>query len=599
MKAYRNALYGMILVLVLILSGCSDNILPAALESIAVTPATLSLTAGDTSPALAVEATFADTSTADVAAADVTWSTSASAVATVSKGVVTAVAPGSATITATYQEKTATVAVTVTAADTQATLESIAADPATITIEVGQDSVAIAVTASYDDDSTETIPAADVTWSSSAEGTATVAAGVVTGVAEGTATITATYDGKTATTAVTVVAAVDTGIIPNGSFTQGLTDSWELWSEAGNTTASVVDGEAEIIIPATGNAWWGVQFWQEGISVPEAGDYTLSFDARASVVRDMRIEIAPTEVAASPTNLDFLLGTEMTTYEATVNLSGLGATPTLKLNIGLGNVSSNSQAATVYLDNISLKPQESALTTYSLSVTVDDGTDPIEGATVKLNTNMEATTDASGVATFTVEPRQYPVSVSMSGYVGFSSVTQVSADTNVPATLTVAAPTEDAYLYGTTETVDVTNTLAHWDSGSAFNASYADDPTYNPVIEVTTSSNLWGSGTPGFALAFTQYSTGAAVGYDNLKFKLKSTELTDVAVKFPGATTEEISYAIADYGVDLGNGWTEITVPLSGYGDLGSNTEVGILRFQAGLTETAIYITDVYFDVAQ
>lgn len=85
-------------------------------ESIAVDPTTATLSlAGTTTQQLAVTATRDDGSTDDVSAT-ATYSSSDETKATVdATGLVTAVAAGNATITATYKTKTATCDVTVTA----------------------------------------------------------------------------------------------------------------------------------------------------------------------------------------------------------------------------------------------------------------------------------------------------------------------------------------------------------------------------------------------------------------------------------------------------------------------------------------------------
>jgi uncharacterized protein YjdB len=78
---------------------------------LAVTPGAMALNVSQQSSAVAT-AVYSDTSTADVTA-QATWSSSNSQVATVSKGQITAVAPGTATITATYEELSGTVAAAV------------------------------------------------------------------------------------------------------------------------------------------------------------------------------------------------------------------------------------------------------------------------------------------------------------------------------------------------------------------------------------------------------------------------------------------------------------------------------------------------------
>ncbi|MBP5382310.1 MAG: Ig domain-containing protein [Bacteroidales bacterium] len=117
-------------------------------------------------------------------------------------GVVTAVGPGTATITITTKDGSYTATVTVTVKGKSVAVSGVSLDIVEVTIKEG-DSVTLTATVKPDD-------AADksVSWSSSDEAVASVADGVVTGVKAGSATITVkTNDGgKTATCAVTVEA---------------------------------------------------------------------------------------------------------------------------------------------------------------------------------------------------------------------------------------------------------------------------------------------------------------------------------------------------------------------------------------------------------
>ncbi len=126
--------------------------------------------------------------TTDVLA--MTWTTEDTSVATVSGGVITGVAPGSATFTgkATYEEKERTVTLTVTVE------KGITVDKATASV-VEFASVTITATTKID---------GTVVWTSSDDGTAIVENGVVTGVKAGTVTITATLGSDSATCEVTV-----------------------------------------------------------------------------------------------------------------------------------------------------------------------------------------------------------------------------------------------------------------------------------------------------------------------------------------------------------------------------------------------------------
>lgn len=130
----------------------------------------------------------------------VVWSTSSGAIAAVSAaGIVSGVAPGAATITATSEGKTASLAINVSSVPVAA----IIVTPAALTLQHTRDSALVSVITAADG----TVLDRPVAWSSSAPTTVRVQAetGVVTALALGEATITALVEGKTATTTVTVV----------------------------------------------------------------------------------------------------------------------------------------------------------------------------------------------------------------------------------------------------------------------------------------------------------------------------------------------------------------------------------------------------------
>ena len=140
---------------------------------------------------------------------NVTWSTSAASVATVSStGLVTGVTAGSATITVTTEDgaKTASCAVTVTG--TPVAVTGITVAPTTATLGVGAIQQVTATIAPANATNQ------NVTWTTSTPTVATVSSsGLITAVAAGTATITATStDGSfTSTCAVTVNPLTATG----------------------------------------------------------------------------------------------------------------------------------------------------------------------------------------------------------------------------------------------------------------------------------------------------------------------------------------------------------------------------------------------------
>ena len=171
----------------------------ATLLSIAVTPATASVTAGTSQPFTAT-GSYDNNTTTDLTTM-ATWSSSNIAVAEVSNaagsnGVAATLVRGTATITATYQGKQGTAALTVGSP----VLVAIAVTPATASIVAGN-TQAYAVRGVYANGTTG--PITGVSWSSSSVAVATIAAGgggggrgggaTATGVAAGTTTITASY----------------------------------------------------------------------------------------------------------------------------------------------------------------------------------------------------------------------------------------------------------------------------------------------------------------------------------------------------------------------------------------------------------------------
>ena len=147
---------------------------------------------------VAVAATLADGTTRDVTS-DCTYASSNPQVATVSgQGLVRAVAPGQATITARYQEFESSVTVTVVPA-----LTGVEVSPTTVNLTPGQ-TAQLAVAARYSDGSSLDVTTR-ATYVSSNPQVATVSGqGLVTAVAPGQATITASYQGEEATVRVTV-----------------------------------------------------------------------------------------------------------------------------------------------------------------------------------------------------------------------------------------------------------------------------------------------------------------------------------------------------------------------------------------------------------
>lgn len=147
----------------------------------------------------------------------VVWTSSDPAVATVSSsGVVTGVAPGTATIMASSEAKSAQVRVTVNAPrrpepPAPATVAAVALGTKAQTVKVGE---SYQLTALAQDAGKKTISNPAIVWASSDPKVATVSlTGLITPLAEGTTTITATAGGKSASAKITVPAPPETRIL--------------------------------------------------------------------------------------------------------------------------------------------------------------------------------------------------------------------------------------------------------------------------------------------------------------------------------------------------------------------------------------------------
>ncbi len=200
----RSADARLSLVVAVLLAGCGGGTdggpttpPPATVSSVVVAAPVTSLTAGATST---FTATVRDAA-GNTLARTVSWSSSADAVASVTQGgVVTAVAPGTASITATSEGKSGQASVTVIAA-----VASVVIAPDSVIVPYGGTAT---FAAAVRDAAGAALTGRTVTWTSSDAAIATVsAAGVVTAVLPGVVTISASSDGKTGTAKVRIVAA--------------------------------------------------------------------------------------------------------------------------------------------------------------------------------------------------------------------------------------------------------------------------------------------------------------------------------------------------------------------------------------------------------
>ena len=171
-------------------------VIPMPVALVRISPASRDLTVGQTAQ---LTAEVLDARGVVLPGRTVTWSSSAPNVVTVtSSGLVTALSPGNATITASSEGRSGTSSVRVELAP----VARVEVTPADISIRVGQNAQ---LTARVYDARNSIITGHVVTWTSSDTKVATVDnTGRVRGERQGTATITATAGGKSGTAHVRV-----------------------------------------------------------------------------------------------------------------------------------------------------------------------------------------------------------------------------------------------------------------------------------------------------------------------------------------------------------------------------------------------------------
>ena len=226
------------------------NVTLAPVASVSVTPSSANVAITGT---VQLTATPKDANGNPLTGRAISWSSSDNTIATVSSsGLVTGVAAGTVTITATSEGKSGTASITVAGAP----VATVTVTPASASVQAGQ---TVQLTATLKDASGNILTGRVVTWSSSNTTAASVnSAGLVTANAAGSATITATSEGKTGTSTITVtpvpvasvtVAPATTSVATGGTVQltatpkdangNPLSGRVITWQSSDNTTASV------------------------------------------------------------------------------------------------------------------------------------------------------------------------------------------------------------------------------------------------------------------------------------------------------------------------------------------------------------------------
>ena len=169
---------------------------PIPVASIRLSTTNRALMVGQT---FQLEAEALDGSGNELAGRPITWSSSDESIATVnSSGMVTALAPGAAIITASSEGRSAVATVTISLVP----VVSVTVTPDNATLVVGQTTE---FAATLKDETGSVLNGRAVTWSTNRAQVATVTSeGLVTAIATGTATITASSEGRFANASITV-----------------------------------------------------------------------------------------------------------------------------------------------------------------------------------------------------------------------------------------------------------------------------------------------------------------------------------------------------------------------------------------------------------
>ncbi len=215
----------------------------ATLQSIAITPANLTLSAG-TQQQLTAVGTFSDGSTQDLTSS-LQWSSSDTSKATVSStGVLTSIAPGPVTITATNGTVSQAYSVTVS----PATISTITLSPANVSLAAGQ-SLQMAATAVLSDGTQQDVTSS-AHWSVTNSSAASVSnsdgsQGLLTALASGSFQVQASINGVIGSAVVTVGPATLSSITasPNPlSLPAGLSQTLTVTGHYSDSSTAVLTG---------------------------------------------------------------------------------------------------------------------------------------------------------------------------------------------------------------------------------------------------------------------------------------------------------------------------------------------------------------------
>ena len=156
----------------------------------------------------------------------------------------------------------------------------------------------------------------------------------------------------------------------------------------------------------------------------------------------------------------------------------------------------------------------------------------------------------------------------------------------------------DDVMYATDpgEAVDLVATVSAFGTTSQFDGAYALDADFNPAFEVISGT---GYGIPHIAqLGLVDLPAAFATGYESFSFKIKSADLPGnlVTVKLEGGGAYgNVVLTDATVSTDLGNGWYQVVLPMSGFADVAPAVGV-VFEAQDQNTGFSFLLTDIGFN---
>src|SRR5947208_3600903 len=278
----------------------------APVAAVTVSPAAPTVQVGQTAQ---LTATPQDANGTPLSGRAVTWASNNTAVAMVNgSGLVTAVATGAATITATSEGQSGTAVVTVS----NVPVASVTVTPASASVPQG---ATVQLTATPRDANGTALTGRVVTWGSNNTAVATVSgSGLVSGAGAGSAAIPATSEGQSGTAAITVTAP--TGQLAIGDSVQATTSTWV--RNIAQPPADPATGTPPSVIGTQSAGARGVVDSGPVLNTTPGGDGAIRYHVLLAaapsgwVVQDYLVKIVPTvpvaSVTVSPASVSVLQG---------------------------------------------------------------------------------------------------------------------------------------------------------------------------------------------------------------------------------------------------------------------------------------------------